>query len=55
MVMKVKAQPMSKHASARLTPFGPPPLVLGEDEDAYNELLARVSAAVQPADMIEEI
>jgi hypothetical protein len=46
---------MSKHASARLTPFGPPPLVLGEDEDAYNELLARVSAAVQPADMIEEI
>ena len=57
MVMKVKLKPRStsKRASARLTPFGPPPLVLGEDEDAYNELLARVSAAVQPADMIEEI
>jgi hypothetical protein len=35
--------------------FGPPPLVEGEDAAAYHELLARVSGAVGPSDMLEEI
>ncbi len=35
--------------------FGPPPLVEGEDADAYADLLARVSAVVKPADILEEI
>jgi len=39
----------------RLTLFGPPPLLPGEDTAAYDELLARVSGAVKPADVLEEI
>jgi hypothetical protein len=35
--------------------FGPPPLIKGEDRDNYQGLLARVTIAVKPADMIEEI
>jgi hypothetical protein len=35
--------------------FGPPPLVAGEDPAAYGALLARISAAVKPADFLEEI
>jgi hypothetical protein len=35
--------------------FGPPPLLEGEDPAAYDALLARVSEAVRPADMLEEI
>lgn len=35
--------------------FGPPPLLDGEDEAAYDEMLARVSAALGPRDFIEEI
>jgi hypothetical protein len=35
--------------------FGPPPLLEGEDPSAYNELLARISARVKPADILEEI
>jgi hypothetical protein len=35
--------------------FGPPPFLEGEDSSAYNELLARVSGRVKPADMLEEI
>jgi hypothetical protein len=34
--------------------LGPPPLVHGEDEGTYAELLARVQAAVAPKDVIEE-
>ncbi len=34
--------------------LGRPPLVHGEDEGAYAELLARVQAAVGPKDVIEE-
>ena len=34
---------------------GPPPLLEGEDAAAYNELLARITAAVKPADILEEI
>jgi hypothetical protein len=40
--------------SRRIAPFGPPPLIQGEDRGAYNKLLARVSAAVKPVDILEE-
>ena len=39
----------------RMAFFGPPPLLEGEDTDAYGDLLARVSAAIRPADILEEI
>jgi hypothetical protein len=39
----------------RLALFGPPLLLEGEDATAYDELLARVNAAVQPVNIIEEI
>jgi hypothetical protein len=35
--------------------FGPPALLEGEDSEAYGDLLARVSAAIRPADILEEI
>jgi hypothetical protein len=35
--------------------FGPPPLLKGEDVGAYGDLLARVSAAIKPADIFEEM
>jgi hypothetical protein len=35
--------------------FGPRPLIAGEDSSQYDELLARVSAAVRPNDVIEEV
>src|SRR5262252_7898597 len=40
---------------ARLDVFGPPPLLVGEDPAAYDELLLRVSTAVKPVDFLEEI
>jgi len=40
---------------SRLALFGPPPLLAGEDVAAYDELLARVSGCVKPANIIEEI
>jgi hypothetical protein len=39
----------------QLAPFGPPLLLEGEDEVAYDELLARVCAAVKPVNVIEEM
>jgi hypothetical protein len=36
-------------------PFGPAPLIEGEDAGAYDELLVRISAAVRPHDIFEEI
>jgi hypothetical protein len=41
--------------AARLDLFGPPPLIEGEDAAAYDELLLRISAAVKPADILEDI
>jgi hypothetical protein len=41
--------------SARLALFGPAPLIEGEDPAAYDELLARICAAVNPANILEEI
>jgi hypothetical protein len=35
--------------------FGAPPLIDGEDAAAYDALLARIAAAVKPADVIEEM
>jgi hypothetical protein len=39
----------------RLAVFGPPLLLEGEDAAAYDELLARVHAAVKPVDIIDEM
>jgi hypothetical protein len=36
-------------------PFGPPPLIEGEDRAAYDGYLAKISAAVEPKDFIEEL
>jgi hypothetical protein len=35
--------------------FGPPPLFEGEDAKAYDELLMRISSAVKPVDILEDI
>jgi hypothetical protein len=35
--------------------FGPPQLLEGEDAAAYDQLLARICAAVKPVDVIDEI
>ena len=35
--------------------FGPAPILEGEDQAAYDELLAQVSSVVKPSDIIEEI
>jgi hypothetical protein len=39
----------------RLTVFGPPLLLAGEDAAAYDELLARMCAAEKPVDVIDEM
>jgi hypothetical protein len=54
------AAPSPSPASAaepagRSQPFGPPPLIEGDDRAAYDELLAQISAAVKPADILEDI
>jgi hypothetical protein len=41
--------------AARLVLLGPAPLFEGEDTAAYDELLVRISGAVKPADIFEEI
>ena len=45
----------STGASAKPSLLGAPALILGEDIEAFAALLARVTAAVTPADAIEEI
>ena len=55
MVERIKRIRLSKNTSARLAPFGPPPLITGEDADAYEQILARVSNQVAPKDLIEEM
>jgi hypothetical protein len=39
----------------RLALFGPPLLIAGEDAAAYDQLLARICAAVRPVDIIDEM
>ena len=41
--------------AARSALFGSPPLIEGEDFAAYNEILVKVSAAMKPADILEDI
>ena len=41
--------------AGRLALFGPPPLLEGEDTAAYDDLLVRISGAVKPTDIFEEI
>jgi hypothetical protein len=56
--LDAKATPKSKSAilaPGRSTLFGEPLLLEGEDAAAYDELLARVYAAVKPADIIDEM
>ena len=50
-----KAPVPSTDAAPTSSLFGPPPLLEDEDSSAYNELLARYSGAVKPADVLEEI
>ena len=42
-------------AASQLEIFGPPPLLDGECPEVYDALLARVTGAVNPKDIIEEI
>jgi hypothetical protein len=53
MAKKLSASSSSKARGLRL--FGAPPLLAGEDAAGYDELLARISSAVKPSDVIEEI
>jgi hypothetical protein len=51
---KAKSKSMTL-ASARMKLFGEPQLLEGEDAAAYDELLARIRAAVKPVDIVEEM
>jgi hypothetical protein len=50
-----RASGSSTKTISRLDLFGPPPLLEGEDEAAYDETIARMSSAVGPTDFLEEI
>jgi hypothetical protein len=45
----------SKARPKRISFFGPPPLLKGEDPKAYNQLLTGVTDCVAPSDFLEEI
>ena len=45
----------TSEAVSRHSLFGPPPVLDGEDPAAYDELFGRVSAAVKPIDVIDEM
>jgi hypothetical protein len=45
----------SPPVAPELDPFGPPPLLEGEDGAAYDELFIRISTAVKPTDTLEDI
>ena len=49
------AAPSVPGRAQRLALFGPPPLIEGEDAAAYDQLLARIFAAVKPVDVIDEM
>jgi hypothetical protein len=56
--MSTQSNAVSTTASTALStlPFlGPPPLLKGEDPAVYNDLLARITGALKPADIVEEI
>jgi hypothetical protein len=50
-----EASPGLRDGGLSPVPFGPAPLIEGEDAAAYDEFLVRVSSAVRPADIFEEI
>ena len=52
---KTKSKTKSITSAARLTLFGEPQLLAGEDASAYGQLLARICAAVKPIDIIDEM
>jgi hypothetical protein len=54
---KANAQTPSITSTLMTAPrlFGPPQLLEGEDPAAYDELLGRVCAAVNPVDVIDEM
>lgn len=45
----------SVRPSAALAFLAPAPLIAGEDAAAYDDLLTRISAALEPSDILEEI
>jgi len=47
--------PKAAATPTRLALLGPPPLLEGEERAAYEQHLARVTEAVKPADILEEI
>jgi hypothetical protein len=49
------AAPSVPERAQWLALFGPPPLIEGEDAAAYDQLLARMCAAVKPVDIIDEM
>src|SRR5262245_32663466 len=51
----VIATPGPLERAGRLAWLGPPPLLEGEDAAAYDDLLRRISGAVKPSDIFEEI
>ena len=63
MIKRIKRYRKAKSKSKSVTPvhagrfrlFGQPQVLEGEDPAAYNELLARICDAINPADTIEEI
>jgi hypothetical protein len=52
---KTKSNTSAVAKVQRLTLFGSPQLIEGEDAAAYDELLGRVCAAVKPVDIIDEM
>jgi hypothetical protein len=47
--------PIPRYRPNRPRLFGPPPLLMGEDAAAYDELDAAISAAVEPIDPVEKM
>ena len=50
-----KFKSMTADPAPRSAVFGQPQLLEGEDAAAYDQLLARICAAVKPVDIIDEI
>jgi hypothetical protein len=52
---RVKPKRRTPELTPRLSLFGPPLLIEGEDAATYDELLAHMLAAVKPVDVIDEM
>ena len=52
---RVKSKRRTPELTPRLSLFGPPLLIEGEDAATYDELLAQMLAAVKPVDVIDEM